>query len=208
MPMIILPLTYLGDTRHYSVLAGSERCVVDIGENYVKQTVRNRCEILTANGRASLTVNVAKGGSKTKRPVRDMRIDYSKRWQHQHWLSLVSAYRNSPYFDHLADLFAPYYERHFEFLADFNLRLMELSLRLMGQGMPVISEEYVEASAADVDLRTSPDIHYGPDGRPGYSPRPYHQVFSDRFAFEPCLSVIDLLMCEGTRAKEFLTGPL
>ena len=33
-------------------------------------------------------------------PMRDVRLDYSKRWQHQHWISLVSAYRGSPYFDH------------------------------------------------------------------------------------------------------------
>ncbi len=40
-------------------------------------------------------------------PVRDLRLDYSKRWQHQHAVALLSAYKSSPYFDYYWDLLAP-----------------------------------------------------------------------------------------------------
>lgn len=128
--------------------------MIDLGENYVKQTYRNRCDIMTANGPSSLTVQVVKGGSKDKRPVRDMRIDYSKRWQHQHREALVSAYRNAPYFEHYRDYFVPFFERRFEFLADLDLQLMELLLKLTKAGpMPELSERYIVVGEADVDLR-------------------------------------------------------
>ena len=120
----ILPLTYLGSTEYFRCLYDGT-CVIDLYEHYVKQSYRNRCDILTAGGPASLTVHVVKGGSIRKRPVCDMRIDYSKRWQHQHWMSILSAYRNSPYFDHYRDRFEPFYNREFTFLADWNIALLE-----------------------------------------------------------------------------------
>ena len=116
----ILPPTYLGSTEYFRCLYDGT-CVIDLYEHYVKQSYRNRCDILTAGGPASLTVHVVKGGSIRKRPVCDMRIDYSKRWQHQHWMSILSAYRNSPYFDHYRDRFEPFYNREFTFLADWNI---------------------------------------------------------------------------------------
>lgn len=126
---------------------------MDIGENYVKQTHRNRCEIAAANGRAALTVNVVKGGSMAKKAVKDIRIDYSKRWQHQHVLTLISAYRNAPYFDHYWERLEPFYGRRYDFLADFNLALLEVLTGFFGEDMPPVSEIYVGASPGDTDLR-------------------------------------------------------
>lgn len=151
--MTILPLTYLGNTEYYAKLLTGD-CIVDVYENYVKQTFRNRCEIMTANGTASLTVNVVKGSSIRKTPMRDMRIDNTKKWQHQHWRSLVSAYRNSPYFDHYEDYFAPFYEKRFEFLADLNIGLTETILNLLRSSTALhLSEKYVEAATGDSDMR-------------------------------------------------------
>lgn len=151
--MTILPLTYLGNTSWFAELAAGD-CIIDIGENYVKQTYRNRCDIATAAGSDSLTVQVVKGGSKIKKPVRDMRIDYSKRWQHQHAVTLLSAYKNSPYYDHYMERFAPFYEKRYEFLADFNIGLLETVTGALGKGFGYrISETYVEASPDDRDLR-------------------------------------------------------
>ncbi len=53
--MTILPLTYLGGVEWFARLAQDD-CVIDVGENWVKQTARNRAEIMTANGVAALTV--------------------------------------------------------------------------------------------------------------------------------------------------------
>ena len=47
----------------------------------------------------SLTVPVYHTGG-VGTPTREIRIDYSKRWQHRHWQAIVSAYRGSPYFAH------------------------------------------------------------------------------------------------------------
>ena len=151
----ILPLTYLGSTEYFRCLYDGT-CVIDLYEHYVKQSYRNRCDILTAGGPASLTVHVVKGGSIRKRPVCDMRIDYSKRWQHQHWMSILSAYRNSPYFDHYRDRFEPFYNREFTFLADWNIALLETVTGILGTP-PALPLQRL--------------LHRGRHGRPRPAPR-------------------------------------
>ena len=191
--MTILPLSYLPSVEYVARLL-REQCVIDVGENYVKRSERNRAYILSANKVMPLTVNVV-GGNRPRLPMRDVEIDYSKRWQHQHWVSIVSAYKSSPYFDHYAPYLEPFYRREWRYLVDYNRELLELLLRLLGSPMALpISEQYVESREGDLDLR--------PKHREGstFVAEPYFQNFSERMPFQPNLSVLDLLLCEGPSA--------
>ncbi len=212
--MTILPLTYLGGVEwftHFAAacdpcVAGCD-CVIDMGENWVKQTSRNRAEVLTVNGPAMLTVPVHSYGEKIR--TRDVRVDNSKRWQHVHWLSMVSAYRNSPFFDHYEHRFAPVYEKRFDFLVDLNLELLGIITSTLWPELPTgavrISEHYVAASPGDVDLRGKKALRRpeSADIAATYF-RPYTQVFSDRMPFIPGLSIADMLFCEGPSTRELL----
>lgn len=191
--MVILPSAYLPSVEYIARLLRQE-CVIDLGENYVKRSQRNRGQILSANGVMSLTVNV-ENANRPRQPMRDVKIDYSKRWQHQHWVSILSAYKSSPYFDHYASELEPFYRREWRYLVDYNMEYTATLLRLLGAGRELpISESYVVASEADLDLR--------PKNSEGsvFSTQPYFQVFSDRMPFAENLSVLDLLLCEGPQA--------
>ncbi|MDE5709390.1 MAG: WbqC family protein [Alistipes sp.] len=194
--MILLPLSYLPSVGYFArLLQGG--CVVDLGEHFVKRSERNRARILAADGAMDLTVHVAHA-DRPRQPMRDMRIDYSKRWQHQHWGALTASYKGSPYFDFYADGLAPFYERRFEFLADLNLRLLEQLCAWARVPMPEISDTYVEARPGDLDLR--PRHAKGP----AWIAEPYVQVFADRQPFVPDLSFIDLLFAEGPDSSSVL----
>ena len=171
-----------------------EECVIDLGENYIKRSERNRARILSANGVMPLTVHV-ENGNRPRQRMRDVKIDYSKRWQHQHWVSILSAYKSSPYFDHYAEELEPFYCREWRYLVDYNMEYLQSLLRLLGAKCEVrLSEQYVEAEQGDLDLR--PKHNEGST----FVAEPYFQVFSDRMPFEANLSVLDLLMCEGPAA--------
>ncbi len=189
--MTVLPITYLGSADYFSHLV-DEKCVIDIGENWVKQTARNRLDILTANGPAALTVPVHGYGQKIA--TKDVKIDNSKNWQHRHWASIVSAYGNSPYFEHYQEKFAPVYEEQWDFLCDLNLELLQIILAIFKIPDPKISEIYIETSPGDLDLRGKKAL------RNASANLSYVQVFSDRFSFVAGLSIIDTLFCEGPRA--------
>lgn len=171
-----------------------EQCVIDLGENYIKRSERNRARILSANGVMPLTVHV-ENGNRPRQRMRDVRIDYSKRWQHQHWVSILSAYKSSPYFDHYAEELEPFYRREWRYLVDYNMEYLQTLLRLLGAKCEVqVSEQYVEATEGDLDLR--PKHNEGST----FVAEPYVQVFSDRMPFVENLSVLDLLLCEGPEA--------
>lgn len=191
--MTILPMAYMPSVEYVARLL-REECIIDLGENYVKRSERNRAYILSANKVMPLTVNVV-DGNRPRQKMRDMRIDYSKRWQHQHWVSILSAYKSSPYFDHYAPYLEPFYRREWSFLVDYNRELLEQILTLLGTKQPLpISEKYIEAQPGDLDLR--------PKKKEGstFVAEPYFQNFSERMPFQPNLSILDLLLCEGPAA--------
>ena len=196
--MIILPSTYLGSVEYFAHLAQhGQECIVDIHELYIKRSERNRAQIMTANGVMQLPVHVV-NANRPRTPMHKVRIDYSKRWQHQHWIALLSAYRSSPYFDYYAPYVESFYTQRFDSLVEYNTALTKTLMRLLGiEGELHLSESYIDAQEGDCDLRVK--------NRESLfdSPR-YFQLFSDRFPFEPNLSVVDLLFAEGPSAIEFL----
>lgn len=191
--MTILPVAYMPSVEYVARLL-REESVVDLGEHYIKRSQRNRAQILSANGVMSLTVNV-ENANRPRQRITDVRIDYSKRWQHQHWVSIMSAYKSSPYFDHYAHLLEPFYKREWRYLVDYNMEYLSTLLRLLGVDDKVnISEKYVAAREGDIDLR--PKHNEGST----FVAEPYFQVFSDRMPFVANLSILDLLLCEGPQA--------
>lgn len=188
--MVILPSAYMPSVEYVARLL-REECVIDLGENYIKRSERNRASILSANGVMQLTVNV-ENANRPRQKMHDVKIDYSKRWQHQHWVSILSAYKSSPYFDHFAHEIEPFYKCEWRYLVDYNMEYLDVLLRLLGaKDMPAVSEQYVEAAEGDLDLRPKQKKDST------FVAEPYFQVFSDRIPFQPNLSVLDLLMCEG-----------
>ena len=191
--MTILPSAYMPSVEYVARLL-REECVIDLGEHYVKRSERNRTSILSANGVMPLTVHV-ENANRMRQKMRDVRIDYSKRWQHQHWVSILSAYKSSPYFDYFADDIEPFYRREWQFLVDYNREYLQVLLKLLGSKCEVkYSEQYVVAAEGDLDLR--------PKNKNGFTfvSEPYFQVFSDRMPFQANLSILDLVMCEGPSA--------
>lgn len=191
--MTILPSAYMPSVEYVARLL-REECVIDLGEHYVKRSERNRASILSANGVMPLTVHV-ENANRMRQKMRDVRIDYSKRWQHQHWVSILSAYKSSPYFDYFADDIEPFYRREWQFLVDYNREYLQVLLKLLGSKCEVkYSEQYVVAAEGDLDFR--------PKNKNGstFVAEPYFQVFSDRMPFQANLSILDLIMCEGPSA--------
>ena len=138
--MIVLPTTYMGSVEWYKrYLANPQEVQIEVMESFPKQTYRNRCTISQAIGRKGdeaigkepLTLSVPVKRADSKQLTRDVEISYQQRWQHQHWIALVSAYKRTPYFDYYADFFRPFYEQETRFLVDFNEKIHEVIVALV-----------------------------------------------------------------------------
>ena len=178
---MVLPCCYLAPVSHYSAYYRSDEVRLEVCDHFVKQTLRNRCWIDSPNGALVLTVPVVKMEGKTL--MRDVRISDHGNWRHQHWVALESSYRQSPFFEYYADEFAPFYEKKWDFLADFNEELMMLVASLLDIEKPVTRTVAFE------------DALPLTEGRGESSP--YYQMFASRHGFLPDLSIVDLLFNMG-----------
>ena len=166
--------------------------VIEVCETYHKQTYRNRCRVMTANGVESLSVPVMKvNGNHTM--TKDVVVSYKEHWQQIHRRCLESAYKASPYFDHYYDLLKPVFETQFERLIDLNDAALRAVLKMLKvQKEIVYTTEY--AHEVENDLREA----FSPKQPADASLFPhYYQVFSAKFPFTPDLSILDLLFNEG-----------
>jgi len=131
---MILPTAYL-PPRSYIQALMSEPVTIEQMESFEKQTFRNRCLIRDAKGElVRLTVPVGK--VEHKQLTRDIRISYQTHWQHQHWITLVSAYQHTPYFMYFADYLRPFYEREYKWLLDLNDELNATLVALLKKERP------------------------------------------------------------------------
>lgn len=173
-------------------------------ENYQKQSWRNRCRILTANGPENLLVPVVHQGGTFKLPIKEIRIDYSEPWVTRTERAISSAYDTSPFFEHYRDGVFSILESRPELLWDLDIALIRYFLDKIGIAADIrFTTEY--SKTAPDDLREA--IHpKRPDSileRLDLG-KPYFQVFSCKYGFQRNLSVMDLLFNEGPDSISYL----
>jgi len=125
----------------------SEPCTIEQMETFEKQTFRNRALIRDAKGElVRLSIPVKK--VEHKQLTRDIEISYQTRWQHQHWITLVSAYQHTPYFMYFADYLKPFYEQEYKWLLDLNDELNATLASLIKRERPTaVSIQHSERTA-------------------------------------------------------------
>lgn len=201
MAVAILSSAYFGPIQWYQKLNRYDECLIELYDNFIKQTYRNRCVIATTAGTQALTIPVEKYDG-LKCPMRDMRISDHGNWRHLHWNALMSAYGESPFFEFYADDIRPFFERRWNYLFDFNMDITQKMCELLDI-QPHI--KFTDAYCTD-EIDDFRDVilpkHPLPDA--GFQPRKYYQVYAEKHGFMPNLSILDLLFNEGNEAVLYL----
>ena len=195
--MTIFPIAYFGNISYFRKLANSDSPVIDLGEHFLKQTLRSRCEILGANGILSLSIPVIKSkGSKT--PVSEIKISETEDWRRIHWKAIESAYGSSPFFDYYGMEVKELIFNAENNLEAFNLAIIErVSIWLDLELNFTTSKVYIDP-ANNLDLRKDP---FNEDEN---KIKRYTQVFAKNGEFYPDLSILDLIFCEGPMGRNWI----
>ncbi|MCG6187678.1 WbqC family protein [Maribellus maritimus] len=193
---ILLSTAYFAPVQYYSMCLKYPLVYIERFENFTKQTYRNRCVILGANGPIPLVIPVVKGrGPKTL--IKDLKISYDVDWQRNHWRTIFSAYNSSPFFEFFKDDIFPFFEKKEKYLLELNMKVHETLRELLDiENETVLTSDFESVPETALNYREiiSPknkrlDVRF--------QPQKYTQVFSEKFDFSPNLSIIDLLFNEG-----------
>ncbi len=201
---VIAEIQYIGCIEWYKTLLKSKYVHFESCEFYQKMSFRNRTVIAGANGLLHLSVPLEKGRTQ-KTPIKEVRICHKDKWQMNHWRAITSAYNRSPFFEFYAQELSSFYVKRSTFLFDWNMQLFDwVKDKLEADIEVTFSQEYIEtypteSSILDARNKWLPKNYQSVEG----SPR-YRQVFEDRLGFQPNLSIIDLLFCEGPNARNIL----
>ena len=201
----LFSIAYLGPVRYFSKFLLHDSIVIEKHEHYSRQTYRNRCEIYGANGRISLSIPVKKG-DEHKTLIKDVRIEYDKRWQKLHWKSIESAYRSSPFYEFYFDDLIRFYSKKEKFLFDFNYGILMTVLELVEMPVEIkFSEEFIPVQQSpSSDYRDTIHPKKNNQADPLFHPAKYNQVFGDKHGFQDNLSILDLIFNEGPNTVEIL----
>lgn len=197
---VLLSTTYFGPIQWYQKLYRVERVEIEQWESFRKQTYRNRCLIATTNGIQALTVPVEHSDSPL---IKDIRLSGHGNWRHLHWNALQSAYGESPFFEYYQDDIRPFFEKHWEFLLDFN-EAIRLKMCELIDIQPNVS--YTKEFVSEENMASFRDVicPKHPQDDPDFTPRRYYQVYEQKHGFLPNLSILDLLFNMGPESIFFL----
>jgi hypothetical protein len=199
---ILISTAYLPPVEYFSLILGAEEVLIEREENYLKQTYRNRCYLLSANGIQSLSVPVYLG-SFHKTAVKDIRIDYSKRWQQVHLRAINTSYRSSPFFEFYFEEIEKCIMKNQQFLIDLNTGLTEAILKILRIERSICyTSSFIRAGEVDYDFRYS----ITPKIQSDFVIKEYTRVFNNSSGFVTGMSIIDLIFNMGPESVYYLKG--
>ncbi len=192
---VLIDLQYLPNINWILTSIKYKNVKFSLSDISQKMSFRNKCYVVGSNGLITLSIPL-QGGRDKKQKLKDIRINNDYQWQILHWKTIQSCYKKSPYFDHFEYVFKPFFQNHFEFLYDFNFKMISKIFSICKLETELSLEPQLNLDTENTEIH---------DLRNSITPKnylendciKYLQVFEDKVGFKPNMSILDLLMNDG-----------
>ena len=199
MNLLIHP-TYFPTVAHFVAIANADTVTFEAADNFQKQTFRNRMYVYGANGKLLLNIPVKHNKDKQKTLYKNIEIENVEDWQKQHWRSIVSAYKSSPFFEYYEDDLKDLFTSPQTSLYNLNIELFK---RLCDCIEIEINIEYTTVFESTTSLTDCRHLVNSKKETP-IQLKNYTQVFGDKHGYLNNLSILDLLFNEGPNTLNYL----
>ena len=199
MNLLIHP-TYFPTVAHFVAIANADTVTFEAADNFQKQTFRNRMYVYGANGKLLLNIPVKHNKDKQKTLYKNIEIENVEDWQKQHWRSIVSAYKSSPFFEYYEDDLKDLFTSPQTSLYNLNIELFK---RLCDCIEIEINIEYTTVFESTTSLTDCRHLVNSKKETP-IQLENYTQVFGDKHGYLNNLSILDLLFNEGPNTLNYL----
>lgn len=185
---------YLPSIRYMAWMAAQNEVAFVKTNNYQKQTYRNRTEIYGPNGKLKLTIPILHKKNQKHQLDSEVEIFQESSWQKNHWKSLESSYRSSPFFEFYEDDLYPFFHQK-------QRRLMDLNISLIKKIFSLIDIEIIIKNTKETyEFRELIDAKK----KSVYKTPIYNQVFNSKYGYINNLSILDLIFNLGPDSNFYL----
>ncbi|MFS4415732.1 WbqC family protein [Maribacter sp. 2307ULW6-5] len=199
--MTVLHPTYFPSLQSFARIAQGD-VIWETQDNFQKQTFRNRTHIATDRGKHRLSIPIVHVGSPTGRQrYKNVMVDNTYNWQRQHWRTLETAYRTSPFFEFYEDDLKPFFSQRHHGLLDLNLGSIALVCDCLQIPFP---QERTTSYEQELPQYTDKREWVNAKGPSSFRAPEYVQVFGDRHGFLSNLSILDALFNLGPDTLAYL----
>jgi hypothetical protein len=199
---LLIDYQYFGTVNYYKMLFKFKYIEFEEYERYQKGSFRNRTIIAGANGLIPLSVPLQNGRDQ-RSFFKDIKIAYRENWVLQHTRALDACYMRAPFYEFYRDNLFSILTSQEEYLMDLDRKLIQWVLNMLKANLTIsFTTSYQKEQTADFQ-----------DGRNQLLPNQavliqdqvhYAQVFEDRIGFQPNMSILDLLFCNGPASASLL----
>jgi hypothetical protein len=191
--MVYTDLHYFGCLSYYTQLVKSDIVLFDLTAPFSKMSFKNRMIIAAAQGPLNLTIPIV-GGRDQKTPMNEIKITNDSTWQKQHFKSIYSSYKRSPYFDYYEESLSILYNTPYLLLNDF-LFATQVWVKTQLKAKYTFEPLFISNETSTQIKWIDP---YKPNNfKTQVNPIIYQQVFETTTGFIPNCSILDLLFAVG-----------
>lgn len=193
-------LHYFPNLEFFAAIAEAEELVFFPEETYQRQSFFNRTQIRLANKVGTLSVPIQ--GRRPRISQKMIKIDNDQNWVNIHLRGIQSAYGKAPFYEYYFPYFEKVFQQNRESLWELNWEMLTICLKLLGLPvkMRVQNKNQDQTWTSNIRGQLMPSIPFSE--RNYYDPESYFQLFG--LDFDPNLSILDLLFCEGPASKSIV----
>ncbi len=199
----LIETQYFPSIAFFALYQQVDQIHVEQHENYRKGSYRNRCHIAGANGLLRLSIPLEKGKN-NQLNIQDVKISEETNWRLQHKRAIQSAYGKSPFFEYYDTEILSLFDEVTPSLFDWNLKIIQTLIEVLDldQNKLHFSKTFEKKSLHKLDYRNQISPKQPSSSIENIAT--YPQVFSDKRAFLPNLSILDALFCMGPETILYL----